>query len=342
MKRADMNWKKFNVILWFFISLGIVGGCSKEDKTKSRQFSASFADSSIVALVNGDPIHYDEVDKAIKQFLNQLGKDVDQFKQQTPDTSLWKEVLDWIVSIRLLAQEAQKQNINVDKNEIDLAINAIKRRFPSEQTFIDALNEADLTIEQFTENITKELMVQKLLEQQLKPQLQEISDEDALQYYNAHGEEFMQNEQIRVHHILLKVSETASPERVKNVENKARRILNRIRNGEDFEELARQYSEDPSALKGGDIGFFSRGELIDNFEQAALNLKQGEVSDLVRTALGFHIIRMDERKASQKVPFEQVKIEIKIKLKQQRSNTAFEQYVAKLKSDADIKIRGAA
>ncbi len=337
-----MNWKKINTTFWLLVSISIIVSCSKEDKNESRQSKASFADSSIVALVNGDPIHYDEVDKAIKQFLNQLGKNIDQFKQQKPDTSLWKEVLDWIVSIRLLAQEAEKQNINVDKNEIDLAINTIKRRFPSEQTFIDALNEADLSVEQFTDNLTKELMVQKLLEQQLRFQLQDISDEDALKYYDEHGEEFMRNEQIRVHHILLKISEAADPERVKNVENKAIRILDRIRKGEDFENLARQYSEDPSALKGGDIGFFSRGELIDNFEQAAFNLKVGEVSELVRTPLGFHIIRMDERKASQRILFEQAKIEIKLKLKQQRSNAAFEQYVEKLKTKANIKIRGEA
>lgn len=337
-----MNWKKFYIGFSFSLFMLSIVSCSKEDKSKSKELSPGFSDSSIVALVNGDPIHYDEVDKAIKQFLNQLGKDLNQFRQQKPDTSLWKEVLDWIVSIRLLAQEAQKQNVKVDKNEIDLAINTIKKRFPSDQKFIDALKEADLSIEQFSDNLTKELMVQKLLEQQLKSQIEDISDEIALKYYNEHGEEFMQNEQIRVHHILLKVSETSDVEKVKNAESKALRIMERIRKGEDFENLARQYSEDPSALKGGDIGFFSRGELIKNFEEAAFALRVGEVSDLVRTPLGFHIIRMDERKTSQRAPFDEVKLEIKLRLKQQHSNAAFEQYVAKLKSKAEIIIRGEA
>jgi peptidyl-prolyl cis-trans isomerase C len=337
-----MNLKKTNASLGLLLLIIAILSCSKEDKSQSKEFETSFADSTIVALVNGDPIHYSDVDKAIKQFLNQLGKDTDQFKKQQADTALWQEALDWLVSVRLLSQEALKQNISVDKNEVDMAFNTIRRRFTSEQQFLDALAEAELSIDQFTNNLTKEIMVQKLLEQQIGSQMEDISDEDALKYYNEHGQEFVQNEQIRVHHILIKVSQTAAPEKVKNAENKAHRILERIKKGEDFEKLARQYSEDPSALKSGDIGFFSRGDMIKNFEDAAFALKVGEVSDLVRTPLGFHIIRMDERKTSQKVPFKEVKIEIKLRLKQQRSNMLFEQYVEELKSKANIRFRGEA
>lgn len=334
-----MNWKKAITDLNFLLLMLIILSCSKEEKSKSQQSAAGFSDSTVVALVNGDPIHYSDIDNAIKQVMNQLGKDTAQFGNLMPDTTLRKDILRWIVSMRLLVQEAQKLNINVEDNEIETVINTIKRRFPSEQKFLDALQQADLTFEQFKINLTRELTVQRLLEQQLGSQMKDISDEDALKYYNEHGEALMQNEQIRVHHILLKVGETADPEKVKSVENRALRILEKIKKGEDFEGLARQYSEDPSALKGGDIGFFSRGDMIKNFEDAAFILKVGEVSDLVRTPLGFHIIRLDERKASQKAPFEEVKVEIKLKLKQEHSNSLFEQYVEELKSKADVRIR---
>ncbi|UCE06496.1 MAG: peptidylprolyl isomerase [bacterium] len=334
-----MNLKKTGASLGLLFLIIAILNCSKDDKSKSKELTTSFSDSAVVAIVNGDAILYDDVDKAIKQFLNQLGRDANQFIIQKPDTAFWKDALDWIISIRLLAQEAYKQNIKVDKSEVDFAFNTIKRRFPSEQKFLDALEEADLTIEQFTHNLTKEIMVQKLLNYKIGSQIEDPSDEDALKYYNEHGEKFIQDEQIRVHHILLKVSETADPEKVKNVESKARRILERIKKGEDFEKLARQYSEDPSALKGGDIGFFSGGDMIKNFEDAAFALKVGEVSDLVRTPLGFHIIRLDERKTSQKIPFREVKIEIKLQLKQERSNKLLEQFVEGLKSKANIRIR---
>ncbi len=313
--------------------------CSKQEKSGSKQ-SASFADSTVVALVNGDAIHYSDVDRAIKQSMNQLGEDVAQFAKWQSDTALWKDALDWIVSVRLLAQEAEKLKIKADTNEVAMALNAIKRRFNTEQKFFDALTEADLSYEEYKSNLTKELTVRKLLEQQLGSLTKEITDNDALQFYNEHGNELMQSEQIRVHHILFKLTETADPEKVISVENKATRILERIRKGEDFEALARQHSEDPSsALKGGDIGFFSRGDMIKNFEDAAFVLQVKQVSDLVRTPLGFHIIRLDERKAGQKVPFEEVKFAIKERLKLEHSNTLFKEYVDKLKSKSNIKIR---
>ena len=334
-----MKWKSAITGLGLLLIVILIINCSGNDKSKEKEFAAAFSDSTVVAVVNKEPIHYSDVDKAIKQFLNQLGKDANQFQLEKPDTALWREALDWIVSTRLLAQEAQRQNIRVDENEIDKAINTIKKRFPTEQKFLEALAEADLSIEQFTTNLSKELMVQKLLEKQLGSQIKDISEEEALQYYNEHEEQFLQDEQIRVHHILIKVSETADPGKVSDMETKARRIRQRIKNGEDFEKLARQYSEDPSALKGGDIGFFSRGDMIKNFEDAAFALKPGEVSDLVRTPLGFHIIRMDESKKSQKIPFADVKVQIKFRLKQENSNKLFEQYVEKLKSKADIITR---
>jgi len=323
-------------LLWFILMLF---NCSKNDTSKTSKSAVSFADSSVVAIVNGDPIYYSDVDNAVKQFLNQLGKDPQQFQQQQSDTALWRQALDWIVSIRLLAQEARKQNIKVEKREVDAAYNSIKRRFPTEQQFLAALKDADLTVDQFATNLRREIMVQKLLDKEVGSRIEDVSEQEARDYYDKHGDEFMLNEQIRVHHILFKVSETAESTRVKHVEEKARRILARIRNGEDFEELARQYSEDPSALKGGDLGFFSKGDMIKNFEDAAFALKTGEVSDLVRTPLGFHIIRLDQRKSSQKAPYEEVKINIKLKLKQQRSNQLLNQYVETLKAAADIKIR---
>ncbi len=331
-----MYWKKTIAGLnWLFMML-IVLSCSKQDKSESKQSNASFADSTVVALVNGDPIHYSDVDKAINQSMNQLEKDAVQFPNLQSDTALWKAALDWIVSARLLAQEAEKLNIKADSIEVAGILNTIKRRFASEQKFFDALAEAEFSFEQYKNNLTKELMIQKLLDQQLGSQIKGITDNDALQFYNEHGEEFMQLEQIRVHHILFKVAETADPEKVKTVENKATRILERIKKGEDFEVLARQYSEDPSsALRGGDIGFFSRGDMIKNFEDAAFALQEKEVSNLVRTPLGFHIIRLDQKKSSQKAPFDDVKIAIKLKLQEK----LIQQYVETLKSKANIKIR---
>ncbi len=330
-------------IVVIFGLVALLLSCSKKDKDTTKRAKASFADSTVVAIVNGEAIHYDDVNHVISQFLNQLGKDVNQFQHLASDSMLWNDALEWMISLKLLTQEAKRLDVKADSNEVRLALASIKRRFPNEQRFFEVLQQSNLTLEQFQTNLAQELTVQKLLEQQIASQIKDITDEEAMKYYQEHGEELMQPEQIRVHHILFKVSETADPEKVRSVEAKAKRVLERIRRGEDFETLARQYSEDPaSALRGGNIGFFSRGDMIKNFEDAAFALKVGQVSDLVRTQLGFHIIRLDERKTSKKMPFEEVKLAIKARLRQEQSNALFQQYVESLKSKAEIKLRGKA
>ncbi len=198
-----MDWNKAIAGLNFLIIMLMILSCSKEDKSRSQQSAVSFADSTVVAIVNGDPIHFSDVDKVIKQFMSQLGKDPAQFTNVQSDTVLWKDALEWIVSARLLAQEAQQLNIKADSIEIEMVINTIKRRFPSEQKFLDALAEAELSLEQYKINLAKDLMVQKLLEKEIGSQIGDISDADALKYYNEHGEELKQTVQIRVHHILF-------------------------------------------------------------------------------------------------------------------------------------------
>ena len=109
-----MDWKKTIAGLYFLLLVSIIVSCSKEQKSKSQLANAGFADSTVVALVNGEPIHYSDVDKGIKEVMSQLEKDPSQFGNLKPDTTLRKEILDWLVSTRLLVQEAKKLNINGD------------------------------------------------------------------------------------------------------------------------------------------------------------------------------------------------------------------------------------
>lgn len=330
--------KIFGRLSWIVMIVAIAN-CSKHENNGSKFRKASFSDSTVTATVNGQAIFKHEVEVAVRQFLQKVGKDPDYFFANVKDTTVYNQAIDWLISIRLLAQEADKSNIKVAPAEIDVAMNNFKRTFLSEQKFQEFLLQNHLTPETFAANLADELKVQKLLEQKVTSQVGEISDDEALQYYNDHGEKYLQPERIRVHHILLKVTDPKDDKQVQIAQNKAMRILDKIRKGGNFESLARQNSEDPSAFKGGDLGFFARGDMIKEFEEAAFNLKVGEVSNLVRTPLGFHIIRLDERQASDKVPFNEVRLEIRNQLKQERSNRLFENYVSTLKAKAKIRIK---
>lgn len=333
-----MNVRQF--ITWIFLVLAIlVMGVCSNDQTANDQQTATFADSTVVALINGKAIHTSDLDLAVKQFLIRLGKNPEFFVKQPKDTVVYKEALNWLISLHLLAEEADKNKIVVDANKLELTFNNFKRSFASEQKFLDFLTANNLSIENFKTKLQGELKVQALLDQKITSKMEEITDQEALEFYNKNSDKFRQTEQIHARHILIKVIDSNDPQKVAVAENKARWILDKIKKGGNFEALARQYSEDPSAFKGGDLGFFARGDMIKEFEDVAFALDVNETSNVVRTPLGFHIIKLNEKKSSQTIPFADVESQIKAQLKQERSNTIFENYVNDLKAKAKIKIK---
>ncbi|GAB7021864.1 peptidylprolyl isomerase [Salidesulfovibrio brasiliensis] len=148
---------------------------------------------------------------------------------------------------------------------------------------------------------------------------QEVSDEEAKQFYEASPKAFTEPEQAKARHILIATEQGASKEAIEEARKKAEEVLARLKKGEDFGKLALTYSEGPSASKGGELGWFPRGVMDPNFEQAAFDLKVGEISEPVKTPFGWHIIKLEERKEANKLPFDEVKGRIKTTLAQEKA-----------------------
>lgn len=330
------TWKKilYRGIQFLFIFTIVV--CSKKgNEKKDTAQLASMEDSTIVAIVNGEVIHFQDVDNAAKQMIANIGI---SNKITYKDSVIQTQALDWLIANKLLRQEVKNHVIEVTKYEVDEAIRQIKKIFPSEDKFIEALHQQNLSQREFEENVILDLKVQKLLEQQVIANIGEIDRKEAKKYYHENTAKYQKKEEVRARHILIRVKQDAKEAEVRKARRKAQAILAQLKNGKDFEELAETYSEGPSAAKGGDLGYFCRGDMVKSFEDEVFSLKPGELSDIIRTDFGFHIIKVEDFKKPRQIPFEEVENEIKNYLRQEKSNQLFKQYIDKLKQKSKINI----
>lgn len=146
-----------------------------------------------------------------------------------------------------------------------------------------------------------------------------VQDDEIQAYYEDHRDQFHQDKQVKARHILFRLGEAASEDEVKKAEAAARVVLEKARKGEDFAALAKAHSQDGSAQAGGDLGWFTKNQMVPTFAEAAFGMKAGEVSDLVRTPFGFHIIKVEDIRPEETVSLEKAKPEIELNLKREKA-----------------------
>jgi foldase protein PrsA len=182
---------------------------------------------------------------------------------------------------------------DVSEAEIDKKIAKIKENFPSDKEFNSALEQSQYkTEEELRKVIKRDLILFKMATKDI-----EVSDEDLENFYQTLVD---QEGQVKASHILIKVEQGASEEDKNAAKQKAEEVLVKAKAGEDFAELAKTYSEGPSGPNGGELGFFTKGKMVPEFEAAAFSLNKGEISDLVLTDFGYHIIKVTDIKTFDK------------------------------------------
>ena len=165
-----------------------------------------------------------------------------------------------------------------------------------------------------------------------------VSAGDVQTFYDKNKDKYVEEEQVRARHILIKVPPEASPADDAKLKGKADDALKRAKQGEDFATLATQLSDDGSKENGGDLGFFPHGRMVPAFEEAAFALQPGQMSEVVRTQFGYHIIKVEERKTGRALGFEEAKAQVKDDLTQQQTYERYRQYMAGLRSKAKVEV----
>ncbi len=272
-------------------------------------------------------------DEIIQTFYNNLGNQVNQIKN-LPDASLKNAIVqnaENLAEKKLLLQAAKQRNISASQQEIDSLLNQQYLRAGSKEKYEQFLQARGYTMDQVRNDIWEALTVQHYLDTVLTAETT-VTEEDIQKAYN-------EDKTATVRHILLSTQGKSEKEK-KEIHKKMEEILARARAGEDFAKLAQQYSEDPGSKdKGGLYENFGRGVMVKPFEEAAFNTPIGEISDIIETRYGFHILKVIGRQKETR-PLEEVRGEIEKKLKNQKAQAAYQAHLEKLKKEADFELIG--
>jgi peptidyl-prolyl cis-trans isomerase C len=288
-----------------------------------------------VAVVNGTVINQAEFDSEMNRVLERLQR-TGRFPNDIERSQIKNQVLENLIARELLYQESQKKGIKVDQKEIEAQLTALKGRFPSEVEFKNALSTMNLTEADLRFQFERDLAIRKLLDDQIGGK-STVSEKESRAYYDGNLESFKKPEQVRASHILIKVDPGADEAKKAEARTKIESLQAKLKNGEDFGALAKEYSEGPSGPKGGDLGFFGRGQMVKPFEETAFSMKPGQVSGMVETRFGYHLIMVTERTPESTLSYEEVKDRLEQYLKQQKVQEEIAAYVETLKGKAKIE-----
>lgn len=279
--------------------------------------------TAIAANVNGEAIYASDLEREVAALARQYNIDLASENGRKQRAEINKIVLDQVIEQRLILQEARRLGAQATDQQLDEAMAGIKRNFPTPAEFEKALAQRGLTETALRDRLRTNITVQNLAAKVSKAT---VTEEEVQKQFQANRAQYDKTEQVRVRHILVES------------EAEARFALARLNRGEKFQDLARQLSKDPgSKEEGGDLGFVSKGQLVPEFERAAFALQRpGDLSPVVKTKYGYHIIQFVERTAAKPASLEAVRDQIRRELLGKKQEADFQAWVKQLKAKAKI------
>ncbi len=289
-----------------------------------------------VAAINGSIITVNDFNREmnlVKERLLHMGTSVSD--SQLPE--LKNKVLENLINLEVLYQESQKAGIKVDEKIADNKFESIKKSFPNEAELNEWLNKMNTSEADIKNQILQQMAIHELIKTQVEANII-ITDEETKAYYDSHPEISKQPENVRASHILIKVDQNADEAQKAEARKKIEEIEKKLKKGENFADVAKELSECPSASKGGDLGYFTRGRMVKPFEDAAFALKPGEISSIVETQFGYHLIKSIEKKAETTASYEDTKKNVEAILKREKLKNDATLFIDKLKEKAKIEV----
>jgi peptidyl-prolyl cis-trans isomerase SurA len=295
---------------------------------------------SVVGVVDGEVITLSDVDEAMPRYGkanildagNPLDKEI-KLRQAR------KEVLDMLIEERLLQRVAQRFDIKVEDAEVDNAIKQMQQGANvNEEIMAKELAAQGFTLEGYRHFLMAQIRRARIIEAAIRPTVS-MSEEKIREYYQNHKNNYLFPE-VRVSQILIHVPTEATPKDREQAKEKVETVLQSLRKGTSFEELASRYSDDTTtASSGGDLGFFKKGEMVPMLEAVVFRMKAGEVSEVIQSSQGFHILKVTDIRAGSIAPFEEIKAQVTDDYYREEVIKLFAKWLDDLKNHSNVEVK---
>jgi len=309
----------------------------KPEKPETPEPAAAPESSDVAVTVNGDAITEGQLDARITPRLERLGAQLSPAMIEQYKSRMRAQMLEGMILERLLDEQVAKAGVTVSDSDVNDRINEIlDMRNMTMDVFKSMLQAQGQDFEQVRLEIKKTIGYEKLIDSQLPSK--DVNDSDIRAAYELNKEQYDIPEQVQASHILVKPdSENPDVNQAKaQAKTKAEQLLKQLKDGADFATLAKENSDCPSGAKGGDLGLFGKGQMVQSFENAAFALKPGELSDIVETQFGYHIIKVAQHKPAETKSMEDVRPELEKMVLDRKRGEFFRIYRDKLKAGASI------
>ena len=289
---------------------------------------------AIVARIDGEPVERWELESAIRGFEGRSGSAIPSEKRD----EVVRGLLNQLVDFHVLAQESRARKLEVADGELDARLAETKRDFKTDEAFQQALAAQGFSLQQLQRQMRASMQVSKLIEAEIDPKIS-VQDTEVDVFYQQNLERFKQGETVHASHIMIGLPPNADAAAKEQARGKAQALLTQIRGGADFAKLAAAQSNDTSsAARGGDLGFFPKGQMEPAFDAAAFAVKAGGVSNLVETSFGFHIIKVHEHRPARTQPLTEVGGQIKEFLAGRQRDAKLIEFVGQAKARRKVEM----
>jgi parvulin-like peptidyl-prolyl isomerase len=337
-----------------FVVLVLLAGCRQKPGLEEEDANGLVTEpnvevspvlgEAVAARVNGVDIMQAEVDEFVAARIEMLKAK----PEQNPDAYIAQRAKEWgkeylrkLVVNQLLDDQAKEEGIIATDEEVQERVTKLAQEQTPKMTlqqYLQAVEASGESISVFEARVKRQIAWDKLVESKIAGQY-EVTEEEALAYFNKYPDNFSTVELVRASHIVIQPIDDSDPNSKAVARATAEDLLQQLKEGADFAELALDYSEDATGVNGGDLKYFKRGDMELPFDEVAFSLPVGQLSDVVETSFGYHIIKVVDHKASENATFDAVKAPLIAELAQNKKHDLVKEYLLNLHEEAEVFIK---